>query len=212
MSFWSTEKVLIEQSKHRLVYPFKDERVKCGAYEMGLGADVFVTSRRRSTKQVLREGEQIAIPPGQFCLLMTEESVDIPLTAIAFISIKSSIKFRGLVNVSGFHVDPGFHGRLKYSVFNAGSEDVILQRGEAAFLIWFCDLDQETKKGYDGAHNGQTGLTSADTNSLQGEIASPGSLKRRLDRLDRRFLLLQGQIALLLSVAAGLLVAKCGSP
>src|SRR2546427_325651 len=212
MSFWSAETVRRRLGPGDIIAPFKADRVKYGAYEMGLGPEIFVTSGGRHTKQTLESGQQAAIPPGQFGLLMTEETVSIPSDAIAFISIKAGIKLRGLVNVSGFHVDPGFSGRLKYSVFNAGSENVILQRGERAFLIWFCDLDQETTKGYKGVHNGQTGLTSADTNSLQGEIASPGSLKRGIDRLDRRFLLLQGQIALLLSVAAGLLVAKCGSP
>jgi dCTP deaminase len=136
--------------------------------------------------------------------------VAIPRNAIAFISIKSSIKFRGLVNVSGFHVDPGFEGHLKYSVFNAGSEDVVLQRGEAAFPIWFCNLDRETEK-YNGAHANQVGITSADASSLQGEIASPGSLKRRLDRVDRRLRFMQSQIAVLLAIGVGLFVARCGA-
>lgn len=192
-----------------VVTPFDSNRVKFGAYEMSLGAEVLVTSGKRSTKQILKKGEQVAIPPGQFCLLMTEEKVAVPRNAIAFISIKSSIKFRGLVNVSGFHVDPGFEGYLKYSVFNAGSEDVVLQRCEAAFPIWFCNLDRTTEHPYKGAHAKQSGITSADASNLRGEIASPGSLKRRLDSVDRRLRFIQSQIAVLLAIGVGLFVAKC---
>ncbi len=210
MSFWSAETIETRFPNENIVTEFKTERVKNGAYEMRLGAEVLVTSTKRSTKQLLKVDEQVAIPPGQFCLLMTEETVSIPLDAIAFISIKSTIKFRGLVNVSGFHIDPGFHGRLKYSVFNAGSDDVVLQRGEAVFPMWLCSLDRKTEKGYQGVHSNQVGLTSADASSLRGEIASPGSLKRRLDAVDRRLRFLQSQLAILLAIGVGLFVAKCG--
>jgi dCTP deaminase len=178
---------------------------------MSLGPEVFVTSRKGHTKQVVKKGQQVVIPPGQFGMLMTDESVSIPLDAIAFISIKAGIKFRGLINVSGFHVDPGFSGRLKYSVFNAGSENVILQCGEAVFLIWFSNLDRETKEPYAGGRTGQTTITSGDVNSLQGEIASPGSLKRQLDGMRLRFWALQFQIAVLVAIAVGVFVSTCRS-
>ena len=66
----------------------------------------------------------------EFC---TREEVRIPSNVLAFISIKASVKFDGLVNISGFHVDPGFHGRLKFSVYNAGSQPIFLQIGQPAF-------------------------------------------------------------------------------
>ncbi|WP_418068197.1 dCTP deaminase domain-containing protein [Rhizobium laguerreae] len=90
---------------------------------------------------------------GQFALLITEESVSVPEDALAFISIRATYKFQGLVNVSGFHVDPGFRGRLIFSVFNAGPSSVHLARGEDCFHIWFADLRDHKpmgeKVGYD---------------------------------------------------------------
>ena len=50
------------------------------------------------------------IPPGQFAFLLTAETVTMPDNAIAFISIKARLKFNGLINISGFHVDPGYRG------------------------------------------------------------------------------------------------------
>jgi dCTP deaminase len=54
--------------------------------------------------------------------------------------------------VSGFHVDPGFRGRLKFSVYNAGSESIILGVGERLFPIWFYELPEENEDEYVGRH------------------------------------------------------------
>jgi dCTP deaminase len=119
----------------------------------------------------------------QFALLLTEEHVAVPSDAIGFISIKAGIKFRGLVNVSGFHVDPGFRGRLKFSVYNAGTNNVVLERGRPTFLLWYSDLGQATEDVYRGSHQGQKGLTGDDVGRLQGDVASPSALGQRLEEL-----------------------------
>jgi dCTP deaminase len=43
-------------------------------------------------------------------------------------------------------VDPGYNGRLVFSVFNAGAADVKLHRDERAFLIWFASLDAKSTR------------------------------------------------------------------
>jgi dCTP deaminase len=48
--------------------------------------------------------------------------------------MKFKIKQRGLVNVSGFHVDPGYSGKLLFSVYNAGPRSIVLTRGEPVFV------------------------------------------------------------------------------
>jgi dCTP deaminase len=85
--------------------------------------------------------QPFVIPPGQFAFLQTEEVVSVPVDAMAFISMKATFKMKGLVNVSGFHVDPGWKGPLLFAVYNAGPQTVHLQRGLRLFLIWIADLD-----------------------------------------------------------------------
>ena len=75
--------------------------------------------------------QNLVIPPGQFGLILTNEVVTIPNDLIGFISIKAKIKFRGLINVSGFHVDPGFHG---HGIFTLGTGDAGAILGGLAFL------------------------------------------------------------------------------
>jgi dCTP deaminase len=184
MSFWSTEKL---RSKHgefvELIEPWDEKRVQHGAYELSLGPEAFITTKGTKRRLDVAKNQQIVIPPGQFGLLLTEETVAIPHDAIGFISIKFSIKQRGLVNVSGFHVDPGFKGRLKFAVYNAASQNVVLSYGSPVFMIWFSDLTGVSKDMYDGEHANQVEITAEDVMKIQGNVASPGALKRQIDRL-----------------------------
>lgn len=187
MAFWSSEKLKQILCEGNLIRPFQESAVEHGAYELCLGPEAFLTSYDDNKKRILDENEQLVIPPGQFGLLLTEERVSIPTNAIGFISIKAGIKFRGLVNVSGFHVDPGFTGRLKFSVYNAGSRDVVLQRKQRVFLMWLSDLDRSTGDVYAGPHANQSEITPEDVMKMQGEIASPGQLKKDLRNLEDKF-------------------------
>jgi dCTP deaminase len=170
----------------QLVTPFRPERVANAAYELALGTEAFVTSSLDGKKTSVTEGGQLVIPPGQFALLLTDEVVRIPAEAIGLISIKASMKFKGLVNVSGFHVDPGFNAKLKFSVYNAGSNNIILDQGKGLFLLWLCDLSAPTPPGdlYKKSA-GKNGISGQDIMHLHGEVASPAALKKELEEVRR---------------------------
>src|SRR5947209_2040658 len=201
MSFWSTEKL---RSKHgafeKLIEPWDGNRVQHGAYELSLGPEAFITTKGTKRCLDVAKNKQIEIPPGQFGLLLTDETVSIPPNAIAFISIKFSIKQRGLVNVSGFHVDPGFTGRLKFAVYNAASQNVVLSYKAPVFMIWFSDLTGTSKDMYDGAHANQIEITDEDVMKIQGQVASPGALKRQIERLRNEVRVLEILLLAILAV------------
>jgi dCTP deaminase len=137
----------------------------------------------------LNEGRSLSIPPGQFAFLLTEEVVEVPTSAIAFISMKTDMKFRGLVNVSGFHVDPGFKGPLKFAVFNAGSSPIVIKRGDDCFLIWYAELDNpndasHAKKPSDNEKY-KRGITGRDVRGISGAVPSLSVLAEKVEKLDR---------------------------
>ena len=134
--------------------------------------------RNRSAAD-LDSGEQLRIPPGHFAQLLTEEKIRIPPDALGLISMKSQVKRLGLVNVSGFHVDPGFRGRLRFSVYNAGPSPVCISRGTRTFLIWFVALDTPTRDLYKGK-GGRLSFTDQDTMEMQGDVFTPQVLADRM--------------------------------
>lgn len=152
MAFWSGEK-LKEEVKNCITSPYDaDDGIDCAAYTLHVGPEIYVTpdhyepNPNQNTKRSLDLNEPFNIPSGMFAFLLTEEKIQVPNNAIAFISMKAKMKFKGLVNVSGFHVDPGYKGRLIFSVYNAGPMPIMLKRGMPLFLMWYADLDRSSRK------------------------------------------------------------------
>lgn len=194
---------LLEEPYNNVIEPFVKKNVKNGAYELTLGNQVFQTGEGKQIKKLEKE-ETIRIDPGQFALLLTEEYVKIPKDKIAFISIKAGIKFKGLVNVSGFHVDPGFEGKLLFSVYNAGPYKIVLSRGQKCFPIWFAELNES--QIYDGEHKEQNRIPPKPIEALsQGELASPNVLSERIDKLGLR----KNYIQWLMLTVIALLIGVC---
>jgi dCTP deaminase len=219
MPFWSSQKLRSTIPAERLIEPYDESRIVHSAYEMGVGSEAFVTSNPSDSTQVPGD-KKIVLPPGQFGLLVTRETVHVPQTALAFISIRARIKFQGLVNVSGFHVDPGFRGQLKFAVYNAGSHSIVLDQGQPIFMIWFADLSETDDTPYPDRAPSNSAITADDVARIQGEVASPAELKKQLDELradvDKKFHVTENMrltnrhlLLALVVAAAGLWAKSC---
>jgi dCTP deaminase len=182
---WGSKKIAEACARGELVSDCDPKNISCCSYELSLGNEAYVTSFKDQSKKTYIDGEQIVIEPGQFGILLAKNKIKLPIDVMGFISIKASQKFRGLVNVSGFHVDPGFEGYLKYSVYNAGSQNINLTVGDPLFLIWFSDV-VENEISYSGNHAGKPMITSEDVMRIQGDVASPAALNERIKNLENK--------------------------
>lgn len=205
MAFWGSDTIRQRQVSEGLVFPYEDNRIEHGQYLLSVGPESFITVNDTKTEM---KGlyDQISIEPGQFAIILTEETVTVPRNAIAFISIRARIKFRGLVNVSGFHVDPGFTGRLKFAVYNAGPKPIVLERSQPLFPIWFADMDDGNSDEYNGVHKAQRHITADDVNMLRGQIASPNALKIQIDELKQGINKLEHKLTVIYYAGGSVLV------
>ena len=218
--FWSGE--TLSRRANALIHPFDSERIDCAAYTLSIGPEVYVSPNDQSADPItvtvhkLTEGEAFTIPPGQFGFLLTEEVITVPGDALAFISIRAKTKFRGLVNVSGFHVDPGYRGQLTFSVFNAGPVPVHLKRGQPIFLIWYASLDCETAFRKNGTT--QEGIDPKIVTAVAGELQSFAGLSKKINDVDRSLRdrihdveKKQVKFTVISSIALGIIVALVGT-
>ena len=211
MAFWSGEKIKYLQAQYNLIDPYDPKSIDCAAYTMQIGNEIYISpdsavaSPSRHSKETLKRKEGFAIPPGQFAFLITAEKITVPDTAIAFISIKATAKFQGLVNVSGFHVDPGYKGKLIFSVINAGPRPVHLQEGDPLFLIWYADLDARTEEIRE--RPGFKNLDAKIINGISGEILSLSGLSKRQDDIEKRSERLDQKVTIMISLSAALIIA-----
>ena len=187
MAFWSGER-LVERGG--VVEPFEAERVDVNAYNLRVGNGFYCTpdgsGEGGKINNSLQAGETFRIPSGQFAFLLTLETVAVPHDAMAFISMRTGKKFGGLINVSGFHVDPGYRGKLVFAVFNAGPGTIHVAQGEPFFKIWFADLDRTSAKPF--LYTGKS-LEKIDTGLVQqmsNEIYSLQGLAEKIRDLETK--------------------------
>jgi dCTP deaminase len=224
VTFWSGER--LDSELPALITPYNKSQIDCAAYRLRLGSQVFVTSdeilggeplkglrtylgRNKAPFPLSISGSNsVRIPPGQFGFLLTEEEVKVPGNALAWISIRTTYKFRGLINVSGFHVDPGWCGKLIFSVYNAGPAPVHLTRGEDLFLILYSDLGRDKSEvpcstgdyAYHGGRGRQASIPSDLISNMAGQVFSPMYLEREMRELKNKFIRLEVIGTALLSV------------
>lgn len=190
--FWSGEKLLTSRS---VVSPFNDDQIDCNAYTLRMGDAFYRTGEREAgyeqKKTSLKIGESFLIPAGQFAFLLSKESVQIPSNAMAFISMRTGIKFQGLINVSGFHVDPGYDGKLIYAVYNASPSAIQICEGDRIFKIWFCDLSETSNVPYVFGGKGLADISGEMIKGMNQEIYSLQSLADKIREqqhaIDARF-------------------------
>ena len=186
--FWSSQTLL--QHLSTIVDPPNPNKVKEACYRLSVGHEVYVTEnlssvgRKRQTVVQLKPNQCFVIDPGHFALMITLESIRMPADALGFLSIQTDVKFRGLVNISGFHVDPGSDGKIKFAVFNAGPSPVHLRQGESIFRLWIADLDAA-----DCNPNNQPlspNIDVAFVNSISAPLESLQGLAKKVDIIDNK--------------------------
>ncbi len=187
MSFWSGEKLLANRS---VVQGFDDKQVDTNAYNFRMGNCYFVTgegsSDDKQTKVFLTEGEPFLVPPGQFTYLLSKETFDLPANAMAYISMRTGIKFQGLINISGFHVDPGYKGKLIFAAYNASPSPIQICEGDAIFKIWFADLDRTSEEEFLFDGNGQSEISNNLIRGMSKEIYSLQSMAVKIRALEQK--------------------------
>jgi len=155
---------------------FSASRVSNASYDLCVGDEVFL-SEQPVPLRLSRESPYLVLPPGQFALIKTFEKIHIPKDLIGFLSIRSTFKFQGLVNISGFHVDPTYTGYLIFSVQNIGPNDIRLEYETPTFMLILAELlthaTESRKPGFDRIpleYMAQLGGQSVTLTKLKGEL------------------------------------------
>jgi dCTP deaminase len=206
MSFWSSQ--TLRSRLPNLIEPFNENQIESASYELCLGEEVYIsplpdTPLKERKKIPLSEKDTVLIPPGQFAFLITSEKIKIPNNALAFISIKFKFKSKGLINVSGLHVDPGYRGKLIFAVYNAGPLPLHIGRGERVFSIWYADLDQD-----DENPRNKIDYDSIPTDLMNSPdlVSSLPYLVKRLDDLEKKVEKYSIQQAIFFGIAISILL------
>jgi dCTP deaminase len=174
---------------------FVEEHVQQCSYDLRLGAEYYTVGHKAPAKLTLQK-PYIALSPGQFAILTCAEVLHLPQTIMGFITLRNRYKMQGLVNVSGFHVDPLFKGRLVFAVQNVGPNDIRLKFEDATFTIFFAEVNEPKVK----PRQERMGIQLPDVQQLGAASLTLTKLKRDVDTI-RTLLLIYAPFAVALVIA-----------
>lgn len=169
-----------------------------------LGKEVYISSEDAPKK--LKKGEFVVIKPGDFVLLLTREHLQLEDDVMGFISMRFDYKQKGLINVSGFHVDPNYDGKLIFSAFNAGPKDIVLRESDPVFMIFFermnfhCTVQKE-KKGF-------TYIPADIVEQIRGKSVTLSSNANRLDRMEFYLKIVSGMVIAISMSLIGMIIRE----
>jgi dCTP deaminase len=165
---------------------FDKAHLQEASYDLRLGEQVFL-SDQKTPLQLSDDNPFVVIPPGEFALLMSYEKISVPRTLIGFITIRLKYKLQGLINVSGFHVDPRYSGHLIFSVQNVGPNDIrLFYKSEPVFTVFWAEVKGEIPAGVEkkGPRKSHNRISGEQMSQLGGGSVTLGTLKRDIERLD----------------------------
>lgn len=184
-----------------------DKCCKEWKYKLRLGKEAYLSTA--DIPQILGENDFLVIKPGDFVLLQTEEIVELDENVMGFISMRFDYKQKGLINVSGFHVDPNYRGHLLFSAFNAGPKDIIIRRKDEVFMIFFERLTKSVSrenvlnKRIEYRH-----IPSSMIEQIRGKSATLTDISNRLKKLEIYFTVFVAVIVPLIVALFGWLISK----
>jgi dCTP deaminase len=208
--FLPKEKILARAAEKELISDhFEPSLTQQASYDLRLGSEVYVVGKK-APENLSDKKPYVSLQPGQFAILTCYEEINIPPDILGFIALKTSFKFQGLVNISGFHVDPTHTGTLLFAVQNVGPSDIRLKFKQPTFTIFFSTLaegsigdSREKEKGVNFKPKLE-GIRLQDVQLLGGGSITLSKLQKDVDRV-KLLLLIYGPFGVAAFIA--LLVA-----
>ncbi len=205
MAFLAHSEIEILANQGKLISKdFDPDYLHQSSYDLRLGEEVYVVGKDVPDR-LTQASPYISLAPGQFAILTCYEEIKIPDTHMAFIAVRTSFKFQGLVNISGFHVDPTHEGKLLFAVQNVGPSDIRLRFKEPTFSIFFAELKGRIVKSRGEEPQTQfkprlRGLRLQDVQLLGGASITISQLQKEVEQL-RRIVLIYGPVVVAVLIA-----------
>jgi dCTP deaminase len=139
---------------------FDPKNLNPASYDAGLGRRAFLSSS--NTKLNVEAKGIMTLEPGDFAVVTTFEKFVFPLNIAGTIGIRSHYARKGIIQLSGPQIDPGFRGVLVIGLFNASPRSVVIPFKEPFLTISFFQLVEPAKEGYQGEYQDQEDVPTAD--------------------------------------------------
>lgn len=128
--------------------PFDAAQVNAASLDLRLGHIDAPDARGPADGQ---NGAAIEIAPLQCTHAWSRETIRLPDTMLARVGPMARLSHLGLFLGHGLQVDPGFEGKLAFSLFNASPNPIVLKAGDAILSLELVQLGSPSRRPIDAA-------------------------------------------------------------
>lgn len=132
----------------------KDSSVQSASLDLHVGKILLPQAEKGKPGSVECPKKRHVLRTGHTVVITTQEKIYMPKNYAAIGFPPSSISSRGLLMTNPGHVDPGFVGRMRFTVINMGQEDIALNKSDAIVSLLFFRLDADVKRDWLERHEG----------------------------------------------------------
>jgi dCTP deaminase len=136
----------------------KDSPIQAASLDLGVGSILIPGGKGKKRRAVSDSKHQYTLRRGQTVLISSLEELDLPKDVAAFGFPPSSVSSHGLLMTNPGHVDPGYKGKLHFTVINMGSDDYMLRQGDRIVTLLIFKLSGNASAGWADRQGSGKGL------------------------------------------------------
>ena len=136
---------LIDDEESGLIMrPFESDRLQGASYDLRIGKRLLISGEDRESD--LSEVGAVALMPGDFAVIVSDEYFEIPQNIVINIGPKTYLTKKGVILQAGMQIDPGFKGHLILGLYNSSPRKYVIEHLGDLCSIQFFKLKENAKK------------------------------------------------------------------
>ena len=125
-----------------------NSRIQPASIDLTIG-DIFLPEMKEGKKGSLQNPfHYYSLRSGHTAIVQTKEELELPSNLAAIGFPPSRVSSKGLLMTNPGHVDPGYKGRMKFTIINMGRESYPLKTDEIIVTLLFFHLAPAAKKSF----------------------------------------------------------------
>jgi dCTP deaminase len=126
--------------------------IQASSLDLHIGEIYFPNVEKDALGGIDNPFTQCMLKPGHTAVVVTREKIKLPNDIAAIGFPPSSVSFKGLLVTNPGHVDPGYHGRMRFAVINMGSDKFPLCQDDKIITLLFFKLAASADAGFGDRH------------------------------------------------------------
>ena len=156
--------------------------IQPSSLDLTIGGIFVPGAKRNEPGAVTSPRRELYLRTGETAVVTTAEKLRVPrdLGGIGF--PPSHVSFQGLLMTNPGHVDPGYVGRMRFTVINMGKSPYRLKKGDVIVTVLFIRVAGSVERDYAERGGKITDVTQEDVNRLASDFVDVENRARRIAR------------------------------